>query len=484
MFDERVVQTFGRQYCSFVAGVPVLSGALLPVLDKHSGAVATEVRLADPAAIERAIAAASASAPAMAKLPAYERQAILDHVVMRLRERAEELARVLAMEAGKPIRDARGEVVRMIDTFRLAAEESTRGGGEVLDLAISKRAAGYRGLVKRVPIGPVSLVTPFNFPLNLVAHKVAPAIAAGCPFVLKPSERTPVSALILAEILAETSLPKDAFSVVVCGVEHVAPLVEDERLKLLSFTGSTRVGWDLKARAGKKKVVLELGGNAAAIVDRDQRADLGRVVERLAFGAFYQSGQSCISVQRVLVDDALYADVRDALAVAARAQVIGDPSDEATTIGPLIDEAAAKRVEAWIASAVKRGARVLAGGGRRGAVVEPTVLEGVPEDEPAWAEEIFGPVVCVAPTRSFDEALQKVNASAYGLQAGVFTNDLAHALRAWDELDVGGVIVGDVPSFRVDSMPYGGVKGSGVGREGVRYAIEDMTEPRLLVLRG
>ncbi|MFO0613599.1 MAG: aldehyde dehydrogenase family protein [Polyangiaceae bacterium] len=478
------MQTLRAQYCSFVAGDPVSSGARLPVLDKHSGATATEVLLAGPAEIERAIAAAARIAPEVARIPAFERQAVLDHVVGRIRERAEELARVLAIEAGKPIRDARGEVVRMVDTFRLAAEESTRIGGESLDLQISKRAAGYRGVVKRVPVGAVSLVTPFNFPLNLVAHKVAPAIAAGCPFVLKPSEKTPVSALILAEILAETSLPKESFSVVVCAVEHIAPLVEDDRLKLLSFTGSGPVGWALKARAGRKKVVLELGGNAAVIVDRDQRASIDRVVDRIALGAFYQSGQSCISVQRVLVDASLYGDVRDALVAAARAQVVGDPSDEATQVGPLVDEAAAKRVEAWISSAVTRGARVLSGGARRGSMIEPTVLEGVPEDEPAWAEEIFGPVVCLAETSSFDDALARVNASAYGLQAGVFTNDLSNALRAWDELEVGGVVVGDVPSFRVDSMPYGGVKGSGLGREGVRYAIEDMTEPRLLVLRG
>jgi acyl-CoA reductase-like NAD-dependent aldehyde dehydrogenase len=453
------------------------------VLDKHSGVQVTSVTLAGPEAIERSIRAAAESARETARLGTYERQAILDHVVKRVGERSEELARILAVEAGKPIRDARGEVVRLIDTFRVASGEATRIEGEALDLQISKRAAGYRGLVKRVPIGPVSLITPFNFPLNLVAHKVAPAIAAGCPFVLKPSERTPVSALVLAEILAETSLPKASFSVIVCAIEHLAPLVEDDRLKLLSFTGSTKVGWELKARAGKKKVVLELGGNAAAIVDGDQGDALPRVIERLAFGAFYQSGQSCISVQRVLADARVYDGVRDGLVAAARALVMGDPSDEKTSIGPLIDEPAAKRVEAWIGSAKARGARVLTGGARRGAMIEPTVLENVPEDEPAWAEEIFAPVVCLARTTTFDQAIAMTNASAYGLQAGVFTNDLSHAMRAWDEIECGGVIVGDVPSFRVDSMPYGGVKGSGLGREGIRYAIEDMTEPRLLVIK-
>ncbi len=471
------------RYPMYIASVPEMPNEALAVTDKYSGEVVTRVPLADRAAIERAIAGAAAAAEPMRKFPPYARQAVLEHCVRRFRERAEELAYALAVEAGKPIRDARGEVTRLVDTFRVAAEESVRVGGSVLNLEISERAKGYRGFEKRVPLGPVSLVTPFNFPLNLVAHKVAPAIAAGCPFVLKPSERTPIGALVIGEILAETDLPKGAFGVVPCRVEDVAPFVEDPRLELLSFTGSGKVGWELKARAGRKKVVLELGGNAACIVDRDQGERLDFVVGRIVFGAFYQSGQSCISVQRVFVHASLHDAFRRALVDRVRTLRAGDPKLEDTFLGPMIDEAAAARLEGWIARAKARGAKVLVGGGRAGAMLEATVLEDVPRDEPLVAEEAFGPVVVIEPFDDFDDALRRVDDGAYGLQAGVFTNDLAHTMRAWDELDVGGVVVGDVPSFRVDNMPYGGVKGSGLGREGVRYAIEDMTEMRLLVVR-
>jgi acyl-CoA reductase-like NAD-dependent aldehyde dehydrogenase len=358
-----------------------------------------------------------------------------------------------------------------------------RVDGEALTLDISPRAAGTRAFTRRVPVGVCSFITPFNFPLNLVAHKVAPAIAAGCPFVLKPSERTPIGALVLGEILAETELPEGAFSVLPCALSDVGPFIEDDRIALLSFTGSSRVGWDLKARAGRKKVVLELGGNAACVVDEDQRARLDHVVERLIFGAFYQSGQSCISVQRILVHASLYDDVRQRLVEKTRSLVAGDPRQEATFIGPMIDEPAAERIERWIASARSHGAKVLCGGGRKGALVEASLLEAVPPDEPLSREEAFGPIAILSRYSDWDEALRTVNDSQYGLQAGIFTDKLSHALRAWDELEVGGVIVGDVPSFRVDNMPYGGVKGSGLGREGIRYAIEDMTEIRLLVLR-
>jgi acyl-CoA reductase-like NAD-dependent aldehyde dehydrogenase len=375
-------------------------------------------------------------------------------------------------------------VTRLIDTFRVAAEEAVRIDGETLNLEISARADGYRGFTKRVPVGPCSFITPFNFPLNLVAHKVAPAIAAGCPFVLKPSERTPIGALMIGAVLAETELPEGAFSVVPCALKDLAPLVEDDRLALLSFTGSGKVGWDLKARAGRKKVVLELGGNAACIVDADQRDRLDAVVERLIFGAFYQSGQSCISVQRIFAHESIYDALRERLVAKARVLVSGDPKLEATFLGPMIDVAAATRLHGWIERAATHGAKVLCGGARDGAMLEATLVEGVPPDEPLSAEEAFGPVAILERFRDFDDALRRVNASEYGLQAGVFTNDLAHAMRAWDALEVGGVIVGDVPSFRVDNMPYGGVKGSGLGREGIRSSIAEMTEVRLLVMRA
>jgi acyl-CoA reductase-like NAD-dependent aldehyde dehydrogenase len=470
------------RYPYYLANQAVQANADLPVLDKYSGKIAARVALADAKAIETAIAAAARAAAPMAAMKPYRRRAVLEHCVARMRARRDELAYALCVEAGKPIGDARGEAERLIDTFRIAADESTRSDGEIVNLEISERTRGYRGFVKRVPLGPCSFITPFNFPLNLVAHKVAPAIAAGCPFVLKPSERTPIGALIIGEVLAETDLPQGAFSILPCRIEDAAPFVEDERLKLLSFTGG-QIGWDLKARAGRKKVVLELGGNAACIVDADQRGRLDFVVARLISGSFYQSGQSCIGVQRILVHASLYDEVKKRFVAATRKLKAGDPRDPETFLGPMIDEAAARRLENWIGEAKKAGARILCGGKRSGSMLDATVLEGVPHSTKISCKEAFGPVALLEPFDDFDEALDTVNASDYGLQAGVFTGDLNHALRAWDVLDEGGVVVGDVPSFRVDNMPYGGVKLSGFGREGIRYAIEDMTERRLLVIR-
>ena len=455
----------------------------LAVLDKYSGEVAAEVAVADAAAIEAAIAAASAAQAAMRALKPHARQAILQHCITRLRERFDELALTLCIEAGKPIRDAEGEVTRLIDTFGIAAEETLRIDGQMPNLEISPRTAGYRGFVRRVPIGACSFITPFNFPLNLVAHKVAPAIAAGCPFVLKPSEKTPLGALIIGQILAETDLPRGAFSILPCRIEDADPFVSDERLRLLSFTGG-QVGWQLKARAGRKKVVLELGGNAACIVDGDQRDKLDAIVERLILGAYYQSGQSCIKVQRIFVHASLHAQLRERFVAAARALRCGDPRSRDTFLGPVIDAAAAQRLEQWIAEAVAAGARLLCGGTRQGNMLAATVLEHVPDDARLNRLEVFGPVALLSAFDDFDAALARVNDSDYGLQAGVFTDSLAHTLRAWDELEVGGVILNDIPSFRVDNMPYGGVKLSGLGREGIRCAIADMTEPRLLVVRG
>ncbi len=469
-------------YPLYVANRPVLTEGRLAVTDKFSGATVSEVATADAALIDRAIAAAVAAEEPMRRLAPYERRAALEHCVWRFRETQVELAEALCIEAGKPIRDSRGEVARLIDTFRLAAEEATRLGGEVMNLEISPRTRGYRGMFRRVPVGACSFISPFNFPLNLAAHKIAPAIAAGCPFVLKPASRTPIGALLIGEILAETSLPPGAFSILPCQRDGADLFVTDERLKLLSFTGSPEVGWAMKERAGRKKVVLELGGNAACVVEPDW-ADLDEAVERIVFGAFYQSGQSCISVQRILVHASIYADVRDRLVRRTAALVAGDPRLEETFIGPVISEREAERLESWIAAATAAGARVLCGGQRRGAVLEATLLEGVPAGARICADEAFGPVAVLQPYADFSEALRLVNGSRFGLQAGIFTRDLYKAQRAWDELEVGGVIVGDVPSWRVDHMPYGGVKESGLGREGVRFAMEDMTEIRSLIVR-
>jgi acyl-CoA reductase-like NAD-dependent aldehyde dehydrogenase len=471
-----------ESYPYYLGNEPVSPNRDLEVTDKYTGEVATRVAMADHAAIDEAIGRAAAAAEAMRELPAYARQRVLDHCVGRFRERQEELAMALCIEAGKPIKDARGEATRLIDTFRVAAEESVRIGGEVMPLDISPRAHGYTGMWKRVPIGPCSFISPFNFPLNLAAHKVAPAIAAGCPFVLKPASLTPVGALIIGEVLAETDLPAGAFSILPARRDGAGLFTTDDRLKLLSFTGSPEVGWDLKARAGKKKVVLELGGNAAVVVDAD--ADLDDAVARIVFGAFYQSGQSCIGVQRIVVHEDVYAAFRERLVAATEALKMGDPKDPEIFIGPMISETEAARVEAWIRAATAAGGRLLCGGKREGAMLQATLLENVPPDQDVVCKEAFGPVAVLSTFRDFERALAEVNDSVYGLQAGIFTRDLYKAQLAWNTLEVGGVVIGDVPSWRVDHMPYGGVKNSGLGREGVRFAIEDMTEIRLLVVRS
>jgi acyl-CoA reductase-like NAD-dependent aldehyde dehydrogenase len=468
-------------YPLYLANEAKQPNADLEVTDKYTGEVAFRVAQADAATIDAGIAAAAAAAEPMARMASFERQSVLQHCVDRFRERFDELAFALCVEAGKPIRDAEGEVTRLIDTFRIAAEESVRMTGEVQALDISLRARGYQGMWKRVPIGACSFISPFNFPLNLAAHKVAPAIAVGCPFVMKPASRTPLGAIIMGEVLAETDLPKGAFSILPAHRDGADLFTTDERLKLLSFTGSPEVGWALKAKAGKKKLVLELGGNAAVIVDRD--ADLGDAVERIIFGAFYQSGQSCIGVQRIIVHADIYDDVRERLVARASTLVAGNPHDRETFIGPMISEGEARRLDGWIQEAVAAGATLLCGGRREGAMLEATLLEGVDRSGTVYREEAFGPVAILSRFTDFDAALDEVNDSRFGLQAGIFTRDLFKAFDAWDRLEVGGVVINDVPSYRVDNMPYGGVKDSGLGREGVRFAMEDMTEIRNLVIR-
>jgi len=470
-----------KSYPYYLANKAVYANQDLKVMDKYTGQLATSVALADEQVIDQAIDAAVSATEAMRDMPAYERQAVLSHCVKRFTERFDELAYALCVEAGKPIKDSRGEVTRLIDTFKIAAEEATRINGEVLNMEINPRARGYRGMTKRVPIGPCSFISPFNFPLNLAAHKIAPAIAAGCPFILKPASLTPIGAILIAEILAETNLPEGAFSILPCHREGARLFTEDERLKLLSFTGSPDVGWALKAKAGKKPVILELGGNAACVVDQD--ADLGDAIERIVFGAFYQSGQSCIGVQRIYVHDRLYHDFKIKLVAATQALKMGDPKKADTFIGPMISEAEASRLDSWIQEAVSEGATLLCGGERKGAMLQASLLEGVGATQKIRNEEAFGPVAILEPFSDFDAVLDDINTSKFGLQAGIFTRDIYKAQKAWDTLEVGGVIIGDVPSWRVDHMPYGGVKDSGLGREGIKYAIEDMTELRLMVVR-
>ncbi len=470
-----------EKYPYYLANEAVFANTDLDVTNKYTGEVATQIALADANVIDMAIEAAEASQPTLNKMPAYKRQQILEHCVNRFKERFDELAYALCIEAGKPIKDARGEVTRLIDTFKIAAEESVRISGEVMNLEITERAKGYQGQYKKVPIGPCSFISPFNFPLNLAAHKIAPAIAAGCSFVLKPASRTPIGALIIGEILAETDLPKGSFSILPCSRDGADLFTTDDRFKLLSFTGSPDVGWQLKAKAGKKPVILELGGNAGCIVDHD--ADIDDAVERIVFGAYYQSGQSCISVQRIFIHESIYAEFKSKYQTKVANLVHGDPLNEDTFIGPMISESEAKRLEKWINSAVSDGAKLLCGGKRDGLMLEATLLEDAPIDSDVNSEEAFGPVSIISSFSNFDEALALVNNSQFGLQAGIFTRDIYKAHKAWDELDVGGVVIGDVPSWRVDNMPYGGVKESGLGREGIKFAIEDMTEIRLMVIR-
>lgn len=470
------------QYPFYLANKPQQPNADLEVTDKYTGKVATRVAMASPDDIDRAIAAAVRADEPMRKLRAYQRQDVLNHCVKRFEERYDELAMSLCIEAGKPIKDARGEVTRLIDTFRIAAEEAVRIYGEYQPLDISARAANYTCVWKRVPVGPCSFISPFNFPLNLAAHKVAPAIACGCSFVLKPASLTPIGALIIGETLAETDLPEGAFSILPCRRDGADLFTTDDRLKLLSFTGSPEVGWALKAKSGKKKVVLELGGNAACIVD-ETWGDLDDAVARLVIGAFYQSGQSCIGVQRVLIHESVYDDVRDKFVAATKKLIAGDPKKDDTFIGPMISEKEASRLHGWIEEAAKAGAKVLCGGKRDGAMLDATLLENVDPSMELSCKEAFGPAAVLSKFTDFDAALADVNDSTFGLQAGVFTRDLYRAQNAWDTLDVGGVVIGDVPSWRVDHMPYGGVKDSGLGREGIKFAIDDMTEIRSLITR-
>jgi len=470
-----------EKYPYYLANKPAYPNEDLEVIDKYTGEVATRVAMAEEPAIDQAIGMAVEAAEPFRKMPAYERQAVLNHCVERFTERFDELAEALCIEAGKPIKDSQGEVGRLIDTFRIAAEESVRIYGEVMPMDISARAKGYSGMWKRVPIGPCSFISPFNFPLNLAAHKVAPALAVGCPFVLKPASLTPIGALIIGEVLAETNLPEGAFSILPCRRDGARLFTEDDRLKLLSFTGSPGVGWNLKAKAGKKDVVLELGGNAAVIVDED--VDFDDAVERIIFGAFYQSGQSCIGVQRILIHEKVYEEFKNRLVEATKVLKMGNPKDEDVFIGPMISEKEASRLHGWVESAVAAGATLLCGGKREGNMLEATLLENVGSDQDVVCQEAFGPVAVLSSFSKFDDALETVNSSVFGLQAGIFTRDIYKAQKAWDELEVGGVIIGDVPSWRVDHMPYGGVKDSGLGREGIRFAIEDMTEIRLMVVR-
>ncbi|HKG56946.1 MAG TPA: aldehyde dehydrogenase family protein [Candidatus Limnocylindrales bacterium] len=435
---------------------------------------------ATPEQYEEAVTAAVGAFETTRNLPAYERGAILRNISNGIKARREELGRLIALEAGKPIRDSLVEVDRAVLTFRLGAEEAERIYGEVVPLDLMPASKGRVGITRRFPIGPIAAISPFNFPLNLAAHKLSPAIASGNPIVLKPPSKDPLVMLTVAEIVEEAGAPAGSVSILPMTRELGDRMVADERFKLLTFTGSPSVGWRMKERAGKKKVVLELGGNAGVIVDKS--ADLDWAVRRTLVGAFGYAGQVCISVQRMFVHEDVWEPFMGRLVDGARKLKVGDPLDPQTDVGPMVDVNAAGRTQRWVDEAVALGGKVHLGGKADGNFFPPTVLTDVPASAQVCSNEAFAPLVVAFPFRDFGDAVRQVNDSFFGLQTGVFTNDLSNAWAAFDQLEVGGVIVNDVPTYRIDNMPYGGVKDSGLGREGLRYAIEDMTEIRIMVM--
>ncbi len=464
----------------WLAGTARAAGESYTVRSPYHNEPVAEIGLAGSEDVEQAIAHACDAFQETAALPAHARASALSLIARRIHDEREAFAQMISAESGKPIRWAQIEAARGAVNFQRAAEEAKRFGGELVRLDEDPVGSGRLGLVRRFPIGPVLGITPFNFPMNLVSHKVAPAIAVGAPIILKPAPQTPLTALRLAEIVAETDLPAGSLSVVpVPHGEVLDALVRDPRLPIVSYTGS-QVGWEIKASVPRKRVLLELGGNAGAIVHAD--ADVSKAAQNLAIGAFIQAGQTCISTQRVFVHSSIEAEFTDALVELARGLRMGDPSDPETMVGPLVNDAAASRVEEWIEEAQQRGARLLCGGEREGNAIAPAVLAGGEPSARVWCDEAFGPVVALATYDDIDEAFERVNDSRYGLQAGIFTSDIGLAMRAHRELVVGTVIVGDGPSYRSDALPYGGWKDSGVGREGVRAAMEDFTDPRALIL--
>jgi glyceraldehyde-3-phosphate dehydrogenase (NADP+) len=481
MSKEEVV-CMSREFDLYINGKWVKTRPRAEVRNPYNQEVVGKVAQAGEKEMDQAIAAAGRAFEETRKIPAYRRAQILERIVSGLVSRREEIAKMIVREAGKPWQYAAGEVDRAISTFTIASEEAKRINGEVIPADRTPVGEGYTMLTRRFPIGPLAAISPFNFPLNLVAHKVAPALAVGNTIVLKPPHQAPLTSLLLAEIVEKAEAPPGMFNVVPCSVEVAEKLATDERIKMLSFTGSAKVGWYLKGRAGKKRVALELGGNAAAVVHED--ADLDWTAKRLAIGAFAYAGQICISIQRIYIQETVYKRFTEGFLDAVQKVKVGNPMDHDTVVGPLIDTASADRVEQWIKEAKKGGARIVTGGGRKGNVIEPTVISDADPALKVSCQEVFGPVVTVAPYKSFDKALALVNDSSFGLQAGLFTYDMRRILQAFQELEVGGVMINEYPTFRVDHMPYGGIKDSGLGREGVKYAMEEMTEIKLLVIKA
>ncbi len=465
-----------------LGGEQVETGETVEIRSPYDGSAIALVHRAGPDEVERAIAGAVEAFAATRRLPSWRREQILEAIAAGIVARRDELAETVALEAAKPVKTARVEVDRAVFTFSVAAEEAKRIYGEVVPLDWLPGNEGRWAQVRRVPLGPIAGITPFNFPLNLVAHKVAPALAAGNPILLRPASQTPLTALALGRIVLEAGWPEDAIAVLPCSTEVARPLVEDDRIKLLTFTGSPLVGWGLKGRAGRKRVTLELGGNAAVIVNDD--ADVAYAAERVAWGGFAYAGQTCISVQRVFVHEAVYDAFATELVRRAEALHVGDPLDETTDVGPVIDAANAERIAEWLEEARAAGARVLTGGHREGTLWRPTVVADAPEDVRISCGEVFAPLVGLTRFADVQDAIDAAGRSEFGLQAGIFTNDMRVVDDAFDRIDVGGLMVNDVSTFRIDHMPYGGVRSSGLGREGLRYAIEEMTELKLLAVNS
>ena len=472
----------GEQTGFLLCGKEWTEGEALEVRSPWDQGLVGRVTVATRADARQALNHAVASLRRTRALPRWKRREILEDVAAALIEQKERCAQLIVAEAGKPVRMARTEVDRAVLTFKTAAEEAVRLGGESVPLDLTEGNEGRWGLLQRFGVGPVLAITPFNFPLNLVAHKVAPAIAAGCPMIVKPAPQTPFTALALGEVILKAGWPEEALAVLTLADADTAWLVEKEdRIKLVSFTGSAKVGWELKAHSGRKRVLLELGGNAALVVHSDWK-NLDDAALRTAHGAFGFAGQSCVSVQRVFVERSIFQTFVWKVVDVGERMVIGDPSSDSTEVGPMIRLSDAERVEAWVKEAVEGGAKLVAGGERKGSMVTPVILTATKSGMKVRDEEIFGPVLLIEPYDDFDDALAQVNHSKYGLQAGLLTRDSGRILTAYRELEVGALIVGDTPNWRLDPMPYGGVKDSGLGREGVRWAIEEMTEPRMLVM--
>lgn len=472
----------GTQTGFLLCGKEWIDGEALEVRSPWDQGLVGRVTIATRADARQAVHHAAASMRRTRALPRWKRREILEDVAATLLAQKERFAQLIVAEAGKPIRLARSEVDRSVLTFKTAAEEAARLGGESIPLDLTEGNEERWGLVQRFPVGPVLAITPFNFPLNLVAHKIAPAIAAGCPVLLKPSPQTPFTALALGEVILKAGWPEEALAVLPLSNTDTAWLAEKEdRLKLVSFTGSAKVGWELKSHSGRKRVLLELGGNAAMILHADW-PDLDAAAQRTVFGAFNFAGQSCISVQRAFVERSIFQTFLKKVVDLTTKLVVGKPSDEATEVGPMVRPSELERIESWVKEAIDGGAKLVTGGERKGSAFTPTILTGTKPGMKIRDEEAFGPVLLIEPYDDFEQALADVNHSRFGLQAGVMTRDSGRIMTAFRELEVGALIVGDTPNWRLDPMPYGGVKDSGLGREGIRSAIEEMTEPRMLVM--